>query len=113
MQILDTISSLREIMGVTKRRAFVDGEFLITAFLPDKERDHFRGSAENDKSAASAFPLDWTYEKLGPRGFHAFLFGWGVSDALVDILFRFALFFGVILLTATRTSRPWISQKRD
>ena len=42
------------------------------------------------------FSLNSTYEKLGPRGFHAFLFVSGVSDALVDILFRFTLFLGAI-----------------
>lgn len=113
MQILDPISSLRDIMGVTERRAFVDREFLITVFLSDEECDHFRRSSENDESAASIWYLDWTYEKLGPRGFHAFLFGLGVSDALVDILFRLALLLEAMLLTATRTLKPWILQKRD
>jgi hypothetical protein len=48
MQILYPISFLREIKGIPKIHAFVNREFLVTAFLPDVERDHFRGSAEND-----------------------------------------------------------------
>ncbi len=67
------MSFLREIMGIIRWYAFVDREFLVTAFLPDRERDHFRGSAENDKSP-DGLCLDGTHEKLGPRAFHAFFF---------------------------------------
>jgi hypothetical protein len=55
MQILYPINSLREIKGIPEIRTFVNREFLVTAFLPDKERDHFRGSAENDKSPDRLF----------------------------------------------------------
>lgn len=49
-------------------------------------------------------------EKLGPRGFHAFLFDSGASDALVDILFRFTLFLGAILLTEDLQTRKRVSR---
>jgi hypothetical protein len=55
MQILESISSLRGVMVSLRICTFVDREFLITAFLPDIERDHFRGSAENDKSPDRPF----------------------------------------------------------
>ena len=55
MQILYPISFLRDIKGIPRIHTFVNREFLVTAFLPDIERDHFRGSAENDKSPGRLF----------------------------------------------------------
>jgi hypothetical protein len=82
----------------------VDGEFLVIAFRPNQECDHFSGSTENNKSIALS-KWNSTDEKLGPRSFHAFFAGGASIDDLVDILFR--LFEG-ILIQSLETSVAWI-----
>jgi hypothetical protein len=58
-------------MGIAERPAFVDRELLVITFLLDEERDHFRRSAEKNKSTVSK-KFDSTYEKFGPGGSLAF-----------------------------------------